>query len=586
MAKQAVGPVVRYLDKAVLAAAAGGFIYVFVMFGVVSPNKIETASGDAIGPGDVDREIRDAAERLRERLISHKPPTEGGSAEPVNPLPELMQASRPLEFAKVDPTIPRAVSYGPPVPKFKGYEVQKTDLVETVRLPAPKVISGRSGVHLAPAETLGEAKGGGAQLGVPPEDINWATIYGDFDIAEQVRRFKEAGYDAERQQVRFMSLDVERRERLADGTYTDWKPVITSSPTKLPDQPEVKVTPMAGGGGHTVDQLTQDDVVNFAELIGVGENQLELLRPCFYEGEYGDEWFPPQPGEYSLRQMDEAYGVSDRRCGGGPTAAVDLATLDVEELLKRGNAAIDAGKLDEATKIAEIAEGKASSTLERRRVGELLEAIEKARQAGAGVDVDRQLPVQLVWAHDAAISGGLRSGRTYQYRHRAVLFNPYCGFPALLNTPEDAEKVTLPLAEWSEPSEDVTISLDTMFFVSRGDESKGEVSVDVYKWYGGAWLSKRFTVKVGDTIGDIARVNKAPPRDEPASVNFDTEMRVVDIDFRRTMQGRNRNSSKLKAGETTVALIYLDPSGRLQESLEGLDKVDPRYSEMRSVAYK
>jgi hypothetical protein len=156
----------------------------------------------------------------------------------------------------------------------------------------------------------------------------------------------------------------------------------------------------------------------------------------------------------------------------------------------------------------------------------------------------------------------------------------------LLNNPEDAEKVVLPLGEWSEPSEDVTISLDTMFFVAKGDEPKGEVAVDVYKWYGGQWLNKRFTVKVGDTIGEIARVNKAPPNDEPASINFDTEMRVVDIDFRRPMQGRAKNSSKLKANETTVALVYLDPSGRLQENLEGIDKADPRSSDMRSRAYK
>jgi hypothetical protein len=52
------------------------------------------------------------------------------------------------------------------------------------------------------------------------------------------------------------------------------------------------------------------------------------------------------------------------------------------------------------------------------------------------------------------------------------------------------------------------------------------------------------------------------------------------------MQGRNRNSSKLKTVETTVALVYLDPSGRLQESLMGIDKVDPRYTEMRTQVYK
>ena len=40
MAKQTVGPIVRHLEKAVLAVAAGAFLYVVATHGVVSPNKV------------------------------------------------------------------------------------------------------------------------------------------------------------------------------------------------------------------------------------------------------------------------------------------------------------------------------------------------------------------------------------------------------------------------------------------------------------------------------------------------------------------------------------------------------------------
>ena len=51
MAKQTVGPLVRHVEKAVLAICAGGFFYVVAMFGALSPNKVEV-NGEPVASND------------------------------------------------------------------------------------------------------------------------------------------------------------------------------------------------------------------------------------------------------------------------------------------------------------------------------------------------------------------------------------------------------------------------------------------------------------------------------------------------------------------------------------------------------
>ena len=51
---------------------------------------------------------------------------------------------------------------------------------------------------------------------------------------------------------------------------------------------------------------------------------------------------------------------------------------------------------------------------------------------------------------------------------------------------------------WSEPSYPVYVPPESQFFVRTGNERRGEVSVDVYRWYQGVWVNATFKVKVGD----------------------------------------------------------------------------------------
>ena len=94
MAKQAVGPIVRHVEKAVLGVCAAGFLYVVAMYGVVSPNKVGPED-NKLGPAEVDRRVAAEAEAVCERLRQFNPP-----AEPYqDPTSALQEVVDPLKLA-------------------------------------------------------------------------------------------------------------------------------------------------------------------------------------------------------------------------------------------------------------------------------------------------------------------------------------------------------------------------------------------------------------------------------------------------------------------------------------------------------
>jgi uncharacterized membrane protein YgcG len=194
--------------------------------------------------------------------------------------------------------------------------------------------------------------------------------------------------------------------------------------------------------------------------------------------------------------------------------------------------------------------------------------------------------VQVVWAHDADV-GSVESGANYQYRTRVLLYNRYAAVPEQLKEPRAAERLFL-VGRWSEPSDPVSIPLDTQFFVtSGGSRGDAKVKVDVFKWFEGYWVRENFTVGTGDRIGGKSRA-RIP--DERPMVDFDTGSVVVDIDRDRVVRdrkGRGKDGSfDFDKLGTTVALVYLDPNGHLQERLLSMDKNDESYKAMKDKVWK
>jgi len=255
------------------------------------------------------------------------------------------------------------------------------------------------------------------------------------------------------------------------------------------------------------------------------------------------------------------------------------------DLAKRRKAEIDQKQVDWKDRIERWQREN------RKRQIQVKPPLPRPRPTGTGelgpMVAGEKSPLQEVWVHDARLDSVV-GGQTYQYRMRAKLFNLYAGQPKPLKNKEDATKWFIH-SEWSEPSDPVYIQPETQFFVRTGSEKRGDVSVDLYKWYKGVWVGGTFKVKVGDQIGGEART-QGPDEENPTPlVDFATGVTVVDVDFHRPIRSRDKASKTgvkyVKAGET-VALVLMDEAGTVFERLASIDREDPHSRTMRESLFK
>jgi hypothetical protein len=259
----------------------------------------------------------------------------------------------------------------------------------------------------------------------------------------------------------------------------------------------------------------------------------------------------------------------------------------------------DQGQLDEALELAEDLAERATLRTHRTEAQELVEEIEQLKRDR---DRERRLrppseeeeaetrrpisPVQVVWGHDAEV-GSVESGATYQYRMRVLLYNRYAAVPELLKDPQQAIQTVI-VGPWSDPSDPVETPLDTRFFLtSGGRRERDRVKVEVFKWFEGFWVRHNFTVSVGERIGGRKR---ARIENDNPWVDFDTGCIVLDIDFDRPFRERGTTrkdgSFEFEAVGTTVALVYVDADGDLNERLLDIDRDDPAYKELKGQVFR
>ncbi len=182
-----------------------------------------------------------------------------------------------------------------------------------------------------------------------------------------------------------------------------------------------------------------------------------------------------------------------------------------------------------------------------------------------------------VWLHDQSVE----PGRTYRYRLRVNLWNCYVGRPRLLKRAAQAERSVL-LGRWSEPSAPISVAPDRYFFVCGAQPRQVTVTVEVWKWHGGDWVSRRFRVGVGDLIGGVCdvKLGRGPDQDPDAQrIDFGTRAVVLDLSFDEPLSVRQ---PALKAGPFTyrdtrsaVAAIFDPLCGQLQQRWAAIDRYDP-----------
>ena len=281
---------------------------------------------------------------------------------------------------------------------------------------------------------------------------------------------------------------------------------------------------------------------------------------------------------------------------------------EIDELLKLAEKNKDVNSAIQAQNIAlEIEESSSNSASDKQKAQTLRK---KANQIQKDIEfgdklpdkgptpsgdsiikiVREPLPKQQVWIHDA-FPGSVLPGKAYQYRMRVQIFNRLAGFPERLETPADAQVIFV-AGPWSEPSDPITIEAPAHVFLTRGDDTKEEVTVELYKWYRAVWVTSRQKLKIGDSIDIEDRVDTPDPTNPKevyaAKVPFRMDAMVVDIDFDRAARERKieRGGVRFLAPERTSAVVFVDSTGQLQERVEALDRTDATRSLLKSRVWK
>ncbi|NOT01615.1 MAG: hypothetical protein HOP29_13415 [Phycisphaerales bacterium] len=615
MAKQTVNIVERHVDKAVLGVCAAAFLATVALYLVSTPNRIELGS-DTVGPDGIDQQVLDAAHKLRDAMTRAK--AEEFTLE--KPLPKLVEASSPLAYAKLDATIPAPVPMLPRVPGAVdpvpvAGEIELATVIAPIQ---PKVTHDRAMVAIPPPVQLSaERSASGVEPAAPvTTDVNWVTVAALFDQQEQINVNKAAGYKVKDRNPYVVGVDLQRRARQASGEYGEWTDVKAYLPARLPDPPKVEIVEARRGKAPTTTSF--EAVRQFFAL--VRSVQAELARPLFPEVQYGRGWVYPKHTAMDVPSLDRELCTSDSGQGCPPrpypdqwdvapnedTAQKSAREL-IEQTLGEAQAALNSCQWAEARTLAQKIVDDAAAR--RNQIDQAKQLVERADQgerdektrkispcANKGKDGHEDLSArrsqhQVVWAHDVAdaANGGAEPGKTYEYRMRVRLFNLFCAVPEPLKESEDATIVSV-AGEWSEPTEELVIPMDTRFFLSSGSSRRNAAKVAVFKWYEGEWVTGEFEVEVGQPIRGSARV---PVRvvdggevDKPL-VDFDTGMACVDLDFEypdRTVKTSSKGVT-LGPASPTIAMVYMDKQGELHQRSLLVDRSSEVFKEFKEKVF-
>ena len=191
-----------------------------------------------------------------------------------------------------------------------------------------------------------------------------------------------------------------------------------------------------------------------------------------------------------------------------------------------------------------------------------------------------------VWFHDVSVE----PGKTYRYRTRVRLWNRYVGRAQALQDPAQAKRSVL-VGEWSLPSDPVTASPDTYFFLLGSRRDTQTAIVEVWKWREGAWINKSFAAAVGDVIGGVRRIRLDTPDGEGertyVQVDFATGAVVIDLRFDEALDRGVAASITDVLGRRPIeslVMTYLDPlSGQVEQRVQAFDRYDPMRKKLREA---
>lgn len=653
MKKGAISLIELHLEKGVLGLTVLWLIFVGVRYLVLEPNKIEFGS-ERLGPAELDEAIQRRAEELQRAVRSAQPkaePVPNYSQELEQGFNAGVLGAAPANAPPLPSTLRVVGQFGAALPKLE--EGQEAENVASVTPLRPRQVVARTGISLvhklqaalAPgAETAPPAASEG------PVELSWVTVGAYYPKEAQLREMTNAGYAPYRAKVYVVGVDVQRQEVTPVGEYGPWEDVPPAKAIPKIDIPDPVYDDKSGEliNQAAIDEarskvyeaqqllmqpwfypLDAGDEWDVPPLPGLETEPKEEEKPT--EAKKGkSETEPPAGGGRAAppapppppsggRGMAPPAGGGGRgmapgATGGrtaGPFGGGGAAPPPPESGAKRATEDLRAARKALKDKDWATAEQKADAVLNNgdasRSAKSQAERIKREAQRGREPQPEKgprkvampvwQGPTQLVtnpekegepalWFHDDSVA----PGKTYRYRLRVKLWNPYVGRRASLRDPALADKTVL-VGEWSLPSAPITVAPRRHFFVRGPVFGEPAAAVEVFTWYKGNWLKEDFKVRVGDAVGESreVRTGELDKDDKPKreTVDFGTGALVLDLRFDEPVLLRRAAG---KQGEfayreaKTVALVYLDPvDGQVKERLSEVDRNDPIYKKVKDA---
>ena len=373
-------------------------------------------------------------------------------------------------------------------------------------------------------------------------DIAWVSCVGKFNLDLQLEEYL-AG-KVEPQPIVIARVEMSRRERKPDGTWSDWEAVTgqgaKAALDKLPRRPQNSRDSRAVIAWARGLLAVQQDVrrIPFLDLVA---RDLEGKWVQDIAGDVtGVEQPSPRPAAVGAAPAVTPPPGAAAPSGAGPAAPAAPASGPWWLTEPMGPVGPTPGIVPSL-------------------VG----------------PVEPQYTYAKVWAHDLSV----RPGRTYQYRMRVAVFNPVYGHP---DCGDEQAKWTLErVGEWSEPSVAVTIPrLVHFYFVGVfGDRA----TMELHRWIHGQWvIARSVTCRVGTPVV----CSKPVPIKVPGSGKEVTE--TVDLSPGVLLVDMIRGFPYTPAGMRTVTanvLVFSDTQGNLGQRIDWEDQqeANQRRQERESV---
>ncbi|MEM1167362.1 MAG: hypothetical protein AAGI30_13860 [Planctomycetota bacterium] len=522
MSKRSIPFYERHVDKVLFTLAGVALVGVFV-WQFATPVRIDVDSR-SVPIGEVGPLISQEARTL-DQLMSSPPSFAVPGPAPRVAEPDALLAST----SEAPPLNTLAVGYGDRALdaidlNLPGSTVEDAGRFATVQAPAPTglivgVFEGglpvtmvdttpglesmlpdvaESSVAGLPARRLRDVRGVSVQATVDPTPLLDVLLgRGDFGVAPVPERWW-------RDRLEILDVELTRREVRADGRF--------SREALLPHLP----------GGFVLREELDDPMIEPVELRRLASrarnNLAAIRRPAMFDLASCSPWASPaelaaeaDPAQARQRAEELRGEITDR--------VRTLAQVD-RQLNQRDRTLAD----DERQRL-EAQQERLTVEIDqlRTQLGQLGYVYNEGQQniapasPGSGrrslAITDRAFPVEpsapiMIWAHDLSAE----PGRTYQYRLRVRVTNPYFGQGELLMEDQrslaDGPTLRSAATEWSTP---IRMLGYEQFFVADASAAASvlpndrfarpaSVSVELYRFFSGCWRVATETFREGDSV--------------------------------------------------------------------------------------